>query len=51
MPMLESDDTYGLPMPDHLDKLGMDKWELVTAVPVDDPDSGLLLLIFKRPRE
>ena len=49
MPVDEGDEHYGYPMPDFVDALGMENWELVSAVPVDSPEPGLLLLLFKRP--
>lgn len=51
MPMREGDAHSELPMPDFVDVLAMDGWEVATAVRVDHPESGLLLLIFKRPRD
>lgn len=51
MGIYPDDEIYESPMPDHLDELGSDKWELVAAVPVDKPESGLLLFIFKRPSD
>ena len=51
MPEMESDVHYRYPMPDFVDVLAMKGWEVVSAVPVEHPEPGLLLLIFKRPRD
>jgi hypothetical protein len=51
MPAREGDENVHLPMPDYVDVLAMDNWEVVSAVQVDHPKPGSLLLIFKRPRD
>ena len=51
MPMHRGDAHAELSMPDFVDVLAMKGWEVVSAVPVEHPEPGLLLLIFKRPRD